>query len=381
MLLSNLADGKQTRGGMMRLRDRSAAMRVALVGPVQSGKSSLFEAVARAGGSHLDLSRPDQPHLAVVKVPDPRLDWLAEQYKSKKVTHAELEFLDLPGFDLSDEAGRARAKTHWTDMRQSQMLVFVLREFASDAAAAYRGRVDPQADAKELLEEMRFADLEQVAGRIDKLEAALRKPAGKREEQQRELDLMKRMAAALEGGGAVRHAIASEAEWKLLGGFGFLSAKPALVVLNCSEDDAAKPGPSEFASLPCVRLATKLEAELSCLGEQDRKEFQAELGLRAAACDLLVGACLRRMNLASFFTANANECRAWIASAGADAITAAGMVHSDIARGFIRAEVVHYEDYRAAGDHKAAKAAGKVRLEGKEYVVRDGDVIYFRFNV
>jgi hypothetical protein len=356
-------------------------MGVALVGLVQSGKSSLFEAVARGGGSHVELSRPDQPHLAVVKVPDPRLDWLAEQYKPGKVTHAELAFLDLPGFDLSDEAGRARAKAHWPAVRQSQMVVYVLRAFPGDAVAAYRGRVDPQADAKELLDEMRFADLEQVAGRIGKLEAALRKPAGKGEEQARELDLMKRLAAALEGGKAVKEQIASEAERKLLGGFGLLSTKPALVVLNCSEDDAGKPAPSEFASLPCVSLAVKLEAELSRLGERERREFQAELGLGASACDLMVGACLAQMNLVSFFTVNANECRAWMTPAGADALAAAGMVHSDMARGFIRAEVVHYEDYRAAGDHKAAKAAGKVRLEAKEYVVRDGDVIYFRFNV
>jgi hypothetical protein len=355
-------------------------MRIAMMGPVQSGKSSLFEGVARAGGSHVDLSRPDQPHLAVVKVPDGRLDWLVQQYKPKKVTHAELELLDLPGFDLRDETGRARAKAHWPALRQSQMLVLVLRAFGGKAVAAYRGRVDPQTDAKELLEEMRFADMEQVAGRIEKLDAAIAKPTSKREEQARERDLMRRLAAGMEAGKPLQE-VASEAEWKLLGGFGFLSAKPALIVLNCSEEAAGDPGPGEMASLPCVSLAARLEAELSRLPDRQRKEFQAELGLRVSACDVLVGACLRRMNLASFFTVNANECRAWIVPAGTNALATAGMVHSDIARGFIRAEVIHYDDYYAAGDHKAAKAAGKVRLEGKEYVVRDGDVIYFRFNV
>jgi ribosome-binding ATPase YchF (GTP1/OBG family) len=125
-------------------------MRVALVGPPQSGKSTLFAAVAEAGGSHVDLSRPDQPHLAVVKVPDERLIWLSEQYKPKKTTLAELQFLDLPGFDLRDEAGRNHAKTHWAGMRQSDMLVFVVRSFPSDLVAADRGRVDPQADVGEL---------------------------------------------------------------------------------------------------------------------------------------------------------------------------------------------------------------------------------------
>ncbi len=356
-------------------------MRVVLAGPMQSGKSSLFEAVARAGGSHVDLSRGDQPHLAVVKVPDTRLDWLVEQYKPRKTTHAELEFLDLPGFDLADEAGRTRAKAHWPAMRQSDMLVWVLRAFNDDTVAAYRGRIDPSADARELLGEALFADLDQVANRIAKLETAVRKPTARQKDQLRELDLMKRLAAALEEETPVAKVVSSEAEAKMLGGFAFLTHKPMLAVRNCSEQDAAGEAPDTLESLPCMQLSARIEAELSRMPPQDRLEFMADLGLAQGACDRLVRACFQRINLICFFTVGPDECRAWQIPAGTDAVTAASAVHSDIARGFIRAETVHYDDLRAAGDEKAAKAAGKVRLEGKEYKVRDGDVIYFRFNV
>jgi len=141
-------------------------MRVALIGLPQSGKSTLFQAIAAGSGSGMDMSRPDQPHLATVKVPDDRVYWLAEQYNPKKTTPAELAFLDLPGFDLTGDAGRQRAKIHWAAMRQSEMLVFVVRAFENDAVAAYRDRVDPAADVEELLTEMLFADLEQVTNRI-----------------------------------------------------------------------------------------------------------------------------------------------------------------------------------------------------------------------
>ena len=147
-------------------------MRICFVGPVQSGKSTLFAAVVETGGSKVDVSRPDQAHLAVVKVPDDRLTWLAEHYQPKKNTPAEMELLDLPGFDLSEEPGRNRAKAHWSAMRQADALVFVVRAFEDQTVPAYRGRVDPAADVRELLAEMLFADLEQATTRTEKLGAA-----------------------------------------------------------------------------------------------------------------------------------------------------------------------------------------------------------------
>jgi ribosome-binding ATPase len=229
-------------------------MRVALIGPLQSGKSTLFAAIAESGGSHVDLSRGDQPHLAVVKVPDSRLDWLSGHYRPKKHTPAELEFLDLPGLDLRDEGGRERAKAHWAAMRQSGMLAFVVRAFASSAVPPYRDRVDAAGDVEELLAEMIFADLDQVTARVGKLEAALKKPspAAVRDEQQRELDIMKRLAEALERGEPLSGAVHGEAQEKLLRSFAFLSLKPQLAVVNCSEQAAGSAGPENLGDRKSV---------------------------------------------------------------------------------------------------------------------------------
>lgn len=356
-------------------------MRVALIGPPQSGKSALFAAVAQAGGSNVDLSRPDQPHLAVVKVPDERIDWLTDHYKPKKTTLAELEFLDLPGFDLSDEAGRQRAKAHWAAMRQADMLVFVVRGFDDPTVAMYRDRVNPLSDVEDLLGEMLFADMDQVSNRIVKVEAAIKKPTSQRDEYIKELELMKRLLAALENSRPISEAIASDAEGKMVRSFAFLSQKPALVVLNVAEDKVAQPAPDQLASLPCMQLSAKIEQELSQLAPDEREMFLADLGIAQSARDRLIKACYERLNLVSFLTAGDDECRAWTIVAGTDAVTAASEIHSDIARGFIRAETVAFNDLKAAGDMKGAKAGGKVRLEGKTYVVQDGDIINFRFAV
>ena len=352
-------------------------MRIALVGPPQSGKSTLFAAVAEAGGSHVDLSRPDQPHLAVVKVPDPRVLWLADQYHVTKEVFAELEFLDVPGFDLSDQAGHARAKTHWTALRQCDMMVFVLRDFSDDSVATYRSRIDPASDLEELRAEMLFADHDQVTARIEKLTQSVKKPTPKRDEQQRELVLMQRLAETLEAERPLSEAVASEAESKLIRSFAFLSRMPTLVVLNSNEDQLSQSDESPET----LRLSAPIEKEIAELPADDRAAFLADLGIEAVARDRLIQACYRRLDLVSFLTHGDDECRAWTIPAGTAAVDAAGEIHSDLSRGFIRAETVAFTDLQAAGDMKGAKAAGKVRLEGKEYVVQDGDVINFRFNV
>jgi len=355
-------------------------MRVALIGPPYSGKTTLFEAIAEAGGGTVDVSRPDRPHLAVVKAPDERLMRLSQWRQPKKTTPAEIEFLDLPGVDLSDAAARARWKTHWAAVRDCAMVVLVVRGFADDSVAAYRNRIDPAADAAELLSEMLFADLEQVTNRIEKLQGRLKRPAG-RDAAQRELDLMGRLREAVENERPIRDAVRSEEEAKAVRSFAFLSLKTHIVVVNCSEEDLAATA-EPIADVQALRLSAKIEEELAQLDPSDRAEFMADLGIEQSARDRLVRACYEGMGLVSMFTVGPDECRAWALPAGTDAVTAAAEIHTDIARGFIRAETVTYDDLQAAGgDEKAVKAAGKLRLEGKQYIVQDGDVIHFRFNV
>lgn len=357
-------------------------MRAALIGPPYSGKTTLFQAIAGAGGSVLDVSRPDQPHLAVVKVPDERLDWLTDIYKPKKTVPAEMEFLDLPGLDLSDQAARQHWKQHWAAVRDCKMVVIVVRDFASDATAPYRGRIDPAADAEEIRTEMMFADLEQVMNRIERLEAQLKRPAN-RDATIKELDLMRRLREALENERPIREALHDEEEEKLVRSFAFLSLKPHLVIVNCGDDAAGSSGPmAQVAGAGALRLSARIEHELTQLDEEDRELFMADLGLAGSARDVLIRACYESMRLISMFTVGADECRAWTLDEGASAVEAAGEIHSDIARGFIRAETMAYDDLREArGEEKAVKAAGKLRLEGKQYVVKDGDIINFRFNV
>ncbi|MCK4624873.1 MAG: DUF933 domain-containing protein [Phycisphaerae bacterium] len=356
-------------------------MRAALVGLPQSGKSTLFAALAEAGGSGVHLDRPDQEHLAVVKVPDERLDWLEDHYKPKKTTHAEIEFLDVPGMDLSSEPARRHARTHWPAVRQSDMIVIVLRDFQNDSVPPYRGRVDAEADLEELRSEMLFSDLEQVAGRIEKLQTAAGKPTPEQDKNVRELELMQRMQEVLEDEKPLTEAVVSETDKKTARAFAFQMLKPVVVVLNCDEGSTETGGVEEFSGLPAIRLSAKIEEEIASLAPADRGEFMEEMEIPTLARDRLVRSCYKAMDLITFLTASESECHAWSIRAGTDAVTAAGQIHSDIARGFIRAQVVAFDDLKSAGSEKAARAAGKIRLEGKNYMIRDGDEILFRFNV
>ena len=256
------------------------------------------------------------------------------------------------------------------------MMLLVLRTFDDDSVPPYRNRIDPAADLDELRAEMLFADLDQVTNRIEKLSQAVKKPTPKRDEQQRELALMQRLSETLENEQPISEAVANDAEDKLIRSFAFLSRMPTLVVLNGNEDQLA--GPTDDDT---IRLSAPIEKEIAELPAEDRAVFLADLGVGAAARNRLIQACYRRLDLVSFLTHGDDECRAWTVSAGTDAVTAASEIHSDIARGFIRAETVSFADFHAAGDMKGARAAGNVRLEGKTYIVQDGDVINFRFNV
>lgn len=346
-------------------------MKVALIGLMQSGKSTLLSAISgkgvRAGGAGVVEE--------VVPVPDERLDWLAAHYERRKPVHATVDCLDLPGLSFADEHTRAAARRLFEQARTVDMFVIVVK--------AYGDAANPAKDLTELRTEFLLADLELVTTRIDKLEKQIHKPTKTQAHDKAELAVQLKLQEGLEAEKPVKTLIENENELELVKSLGLLTAKPAMVVVNVAEDRLGE----EFKfdnldeSLEVVSLCAKLESELAQLDAQSRAEFMADLGITEPAVNKFVQSCYATLGLISFLTIGKDEVRAWPIRCGTSALDAAGKVHSDIKRGFIRAETMAFNDLKELGDKKAVKAAGKTRLEGKSYIVHDGDVINFRFNV
>jgi len=354
-------------------------MDIALVGPPLSGKSQVFQAVSGHAPGHVGGET-----LAAVKVPDPRVDRLAEIMHSKRRTYATFNVLDMPGFSMETPSQQGEFRRHLANLRNCDGLVAVVRAFEDPSVPAYRGRVDPVKDLQELRTEFMFADLEQVANRIDRLKKQMAKPVKPQlhEHEKREMDLLERCQKALESDVPLSEVLHDPEEVKMVSGFQFLTQKPLLVVLNVGEAEVAKPVDKQMPyAAATINLCAKFEADLSQLTGEDQKTFLAEYGLTEPVRGRFLRACMQAIGLISFLTVNEDEARAWPIRKGTTALEAAGTVHTDMARGFIRAETVTFEDLVAAKDIKTARAHGKVRLEGKEYVVKDGDVINIRFSV
>ncbi|MBN1344019.1 MAG: redox-regulated ATPase YchF [Phycisphaerae bacterium] len=354
-------------------------MKVALIGMPGSGKTTLFSAVT---GHEPSPAHMGQEQMAVVKVPDPRLQVLADIYKPERIVPATLDFVDFPGVGLTSPQAQSDFRRHAANIRGCDALVVVLRAFESDAIPPYRDRIDPVADLDELRTEFIFADLEVAANRIERLRKQITKPTPTQEQDKRELALLERCHETLENERPLSSDVRSEEERNAVKSYAFLTLKPLIVAVNVAESDVGKP-----LALQCddaaasLALSAEIEAEIAQLDPDDRPEFMADLGITEPALDSLVHACYQALGLVSFLTVGDDEVRAWTIPAGTPAVEAAGKIHTDIARGFIRAETVTYDDLIAAGDIKTAKTAGNVRLEGKTYVVKDGDVINFRFNI
>jgi GTP-binding protein YchF len=356
-------------------------MQVALLGLMQSGKSTLLSAIS---GKQIPPGGAMGIEEAIVAVPDERLDWLTGLYKPKKTVRATIDALDVPGFDFTSDHGRAAARRLIGQIRTVDMLVFVVRAFENPSAPAYRDSVDPRRDLAELRTEILLADLELVTTRIEKLEKQVMKPTKTQAHDKAELTLQKKLQEAIEAEKPISSVVETDDERAMIKSLGFLTLKPIAVVVNVGEDDLDRKVDLSGVlddSVPVVTLSAKIELELSQLDEESRKAFMSDLGIRESAAGKFVKICYAATGLISFLTVGDDEVRAWPIKNGTIAVDAAGKVHSDIKRGFIRAETMAYDDIKALGDEKAVKAAGKMRLEGKEYVVKDGDIINFRFNI
>ena len=360
-------------------------MKLSIIGLPLSGVTTVFNALT---GRHADASRsfakPGEPHIAVVKVPDSRVDFLAAMYKPKKITHASVEYMEVPGF-LSASTGGATADSAASGIvRDSDACVKVLRKFDSDAAPNPRGTNDPARDLSDINDELLTLDMAVIEKRVQRLRKDANKPLPEAEKKQNQAELaaLERCLATVEDGKHLDQVHLSQQEDRLLRGFRFLTAKRSIHVVNVNETEIGSDGvPAGLPPENSIAFCAKIEDELGQLDEADRAEFLADLGIRELARDGLVEMSYKVLGLISFLTIGEDEVRAWTLRAGSTALDAAGTIHSDLARGFIRAEVMRFEDLKRLGSEREVKAKGLARLEGRDYAVQDGDILNIRFGV
>ncbi len=359
-------------------------MKVGIVGLPLSGKTTLFRALTR--GNVSTDTHGDRPNVGVVSVPDRRVDFMAAEYKPKKVTYASIEFIDGAA-RVSTEDGRAHfAAGFFGDVRQVDALVHVVRGFEQPTGE----QPAPVKDVQTLNDELAIADLQVVENRIERLEKQLHGvKKGTTTPATIEMALIERIREHLEAGKPLKEMELADDERKAIRGYEFLTLKPIVAVLNIPEDSIGKPGAAAAAfeaycdqvGVLQTQLSVEVEMEVAELSDEEETEFLQSMGINRPARDVLIQQCHEALGLVSFVTANQAEVRAWTLKQGLTAIDAAATVHSDMARGFIRAEVANYAQIEAAGGWEAAKQQGITQLHGKDYVVHDGDIIYIRFKV
>jgi ribosome-binding ATPase len=355
-------------------------MQTGIIGLPQVGKTSLFRILTRARVEA--RSAPNQAHVGIARVPDARVAKLAEVFKPKKITYATIEYVDIGGIQKDREKNSASL----VPLREADALAHVVRLFENPAVPHEAGSLDALRDIESVEIELMLTDLEQAAKRIERLEKDLKKK--KDTQLEAELNLLTRCRQALEGETPLRELEFKPEEKKMLTGFLFLTRKPMLYVLNLGDEEAQdidrvveKYHLEKLASKPqtaVVPFCGKIEAELAELDDAEAAEMMRAYGLAESGRDRLIQGSYRLLGLISFLTCGEPECRAWTIERGMTAQQAAGAIHSDIERGFIKAEVVKWEDLLNAGSFGAARERAQVRLEGKEYIVQDGDVILFR---
>jgi GTP-binding protein YchF len=360
-------------------------MKIGIIGLPTVGKTTLFNLLT---GSQIETSGfstgKADTNIGVAKVPDDRIDFLSKLYKPRKTIYASIEFIDVPG--LRSVEGKSSSNQFLESIRKVDAIVHVVRAFNNPSIIHENGSIDPIRDIETVNTELLLSDLGIIENRIDRIKHSKKKSA----ENETEQKVLEKCAAALEEGQLIHSLGFNESEKELLKNFAFLTEKPQIIVLNLDDEQlitAEYPGKSDTENysnvnrVPVVELCAQMEMEISQLAEEDSKAFLEDLGLAEPGIARLSRTVYSQLGLISFFTVGEDEVKAWTINEGINAKQAAGKIHSDIERGFIRAEVFAFDDLKELGSVAKLRENGRFRLEGKDYIVKDGDIISFRFNV
>lgn len=354
-------------------------MQLGIIGLPMSGKTSLFDLMNEGSNKNIN---PAKTNMGLVKVPDERIDFLIKMYKPKKNAYAQLEVLDIPGLVPGSDKG---ASIFLDAIRNADALLHVVRAFDDDSVPHINEQINPLKDIETINYELLMADLELVEKRIERIQANKKKS-----QMQKELDLLEKLKDTLSNEQNINALELDDDETELLQSYQFMTMKPMLICLNISEADlqdqdkkykAELIAYSEDSGIPVVELAINIEREISELEEEEKQIFLNDLEIDEPGLVKITRMMYKSLGLISFFTVGEDEVKAWTIEKDTNAKKAAGKIHSDIERGFIRAEIVDYHDLKELGGMNAIKEKGLFRLEGKEYIIKDGDIIHFRFNV
>ncbi|WP_195267388.1 redox-regulated ATPase YchF [Eubacterium sp. 1001713B170207_170306_E7] len=361
-------------------------MKIGIVGLPNVGKSTIFNAITKAGAESANYPFCTiDPNVGVVTVPDERLEVLEKMYQSKRVVPTTIEFVDIAGLVKGASKGEGLGNKFLSHIREVDAIAHVVRCFEDENVVHVEGKIDPLDDLETINLELILADLEMVDRRVEKT----RKAAKSDKAERANLELLEKLKAILEAGKMPLETDFSEDAWSFISGLQLISTKPVLYIANVSEDDLIEDNAMVKAlkekvsgdNREVIKISAKIEEEIAELDDEEKALFLEDLGLEASGLDQVIRAGYKLLGLITFLTAGPEETRAWTIRRGTKAPQAAGKIHSDIERGFIRAEITTYEQLVEAGSDVKAKELGITRIEGKDYIMQDGDVTFFRFNV